>query len=374
MTCHDAREQFSALVDDALATEERAAVDAHLATCADCRRELQRFRDTVALMRAVAPVRAPAGFVDRVLEAARPAPWPRRLLRSLFLPWPVKLPMEAAAIVLVAVGVVLVYRGAPEIQHPVLVDSSAPAMRQGAENTAPQAPAPTPSRETDAMRAMRDARALGKAKDQAPAFARAQEAKKAPEPQVGAAPAEKTDKNVAAAPPPATPQQPEALSRDAETQTTPERRGKKDLKDLQVARKLEAPPAVDTREREMTSQYSRSESAPAPGARADAPAAPRAAPSVAGSSLASVPPDVSGRLTVSDRDAVLRGVAELVARLGAVETRRVDTPELQILELTVPREAYAEFVRELARLGRWQPSREPSALPAQVRVVLQITR
>jgi len=372
MTCHDAREQFSALVDDALATEERAAVDAHLATCADCRRELQRFRDTVALMRAVAPVRAPAGFVDRVLEAARPAPWPRRLLRSLFLPWPVKLPMEAAAIVLVAVGVVLVYRGAPEIQHSALVDSSAPAMRQAAENTAPQAPAPTPSRETDAMRAMRDARELAKAKDQAPAFARAQEAKEAPEPQVGAAPAEKMDKNVAAAPPPATPQRPEALSRDAEPQTTPERRGKKDLKDLQVARKLEAPPAVDTREREMTSQYLRSESAPAPGARADAPVAPRAAPSVAGSSF--VPPDVSGRLTVSDRDAVLRGVAELVARLGAVETRRVDTPDLQILELTVPRESYAEFVRELARLGRWQPSKEPPELPAQVRVVLQIAR
>ena len=374
MTCHDAREQFSALVDDALATEERAAVDAHLATCADCRRELQRFRDTVALMRAVAPVRAPAGFVDRVLEAARPAPWPRHLLRSLLLPWPVKLPLEAAAIVLVAVGVALVYRGAPEIQHSALVDSSAPAMRQTAEDTAPQAPAPTPSRETDAMRATRDARALGKAKDQAPAFARAQEAKEAPEPQVGAAPAEKMDKNVAAASPPATPQQPEALSRDAEPQPTPEGRGKKDLKDLQVARKLEAPPAVDTREREMTSQYSRSESAPAPGARADAPVAPRAAPSVTGSSLAFVPPDVSGRLTVSDRDAVLRGVAELVARLGAVETRRVDTPEVQILELTVPREAYAEFVRELARLGRWQPRREPSALPAQVRVVLQITR
>src|SRR5213593_699944 len=176
MTCHDAREQFSALVDDALATEERAAVDAHLATCADCRRELQRFRDTVALVRAVGPVRAPAGFVDRALEAARPVPWYRRLVRGLFLPWPVKLPMEAAAIVLVAVGVALVYRGAPEIQQSARVDSIAP-MRQAAENTAPQAPSPTPSRETDATGAMRDARALGKAKDQAPAFARAQEAK-----------------------------------------------------------------------------------------------------------------------------------------------------------------------------------------------------
>jgi anti-sigma factor RsiW len=40
MTCHDARDQFSALTDEALAPAERAALDVHLATCADCRREL----------------------------------------------------------------------------------------------------------------------------------------------------------------------------------------------------------------------------------------------------------------------------------------------------------------------------------------------
>jgi len=111
MTCHEARELFSALIDDALGGEERAVLDAHLATCADCGRELQRFRDTVALLRAVEPARAPAGFVDRVLQTARPASWPQRLLRALFLPWPVKLPVEAAAVVLVTVGVCLLVSG-----------------------------------------------------------------------------------------------------------------------------------------------------------------------------------------------------------------------------------------------------------------------
>jgi len=76
---------------------------------------------------------------------------------------------------------------------------------------------------------------------------------------------------------------------------------------------------------------------------------------------------------VSDRDAALRGLAQLLARLGAVEDRRVDGHEGSIIELTIPREAYAEFARELARLGRWQPTREPAALPAQIRVVLRIT-
>ncbi len=137
MTCHDAREQFSALVDDALAADGRAALDAHLATCADCRRELQRFRDTVSLVRAVAPVRAPAGFVDRVLEAARPVSWPRRLVRGLFLPWPVKLPMEAAAVVLVAVGVALVYRGTPELELATRLEQPVPVVAQAPESAAP---------------------------------------------------------------------------------------------------------------------------------------------------------------------------------------------------------------------------------------------
>ncbi|PYN35547.1 MAG: hypothetical protein DME01_11460 [Candidatus Rokuibacteriota bacterium] len=337
MTCLDVREQFSALVDDALAPGERAALDAHLATCADCRRELQRFRDTVALVRAVAPVRAPAGFVERVLEAARPDPWYRRLVRGLFLPWPVKLPMEAAAIVLVAVGVAVVYRGTREIEPSARLDSIAPAVRQAPERAAPQALTPTPQRETDARRAQNDARKLKTAKDQT----------QAPEPPKGPAPAETIHKKAA---------------------ETPERREKQEP---EVAAKPDAPPSA--RERAMTREYARSRPAPAPGARADA-QAPRSTPSVTGSSYAFTPADVSGRLTVSDRDAALRGVAELATRLGAVANRRVDTPDLQILELTVPRDAYDEFVRELARLGRWQPGREPSALPARVRVVLQITR
>ena len=216
MTCHDAREQFSALVDDALAPGERAALDAHLTTCADCRRELQRFRDTVALVRAVGPVRAPAGFVDRALEAARPVPWYRRLVRGLFLPWPVKLPIEAAAIVLVAVGVALVYRGAPELRQAARFDSVAPAVSRAPESTAPPAPGPgpAPERETDARRAQYRARELPRAPDQVQSSVKDQGVK---------GPAEMQDKPTVATPPAPAAQQSAPLSRDAEPQKTLER-------------------------------------------------------------------------------------------------------------------------------------------------------
>jgi hypothetical protein len=117
MTCHDARELFSALIDEALTREQRADVYGHLATCAECRRELTAMERTVALVRGATPVRAPAGFVDRVVAAARPVPWYVRAARTVLLPWSVKLPLGAAAVLLVAGLAVLMFRGSQEQQR-----------------------------------------------------------------------------------------------------------------------------------------------------------------------------------------------------------------------------------------------------------------
>src|SRR3989441_4061336 len=125
VTCHEAREMFSAAVDDALVAGKRSALDAHLVGCADCRRELDRFRQTVALVQALPPERAPAGFVDRVVARARPAPWPARLVRGLFVPW-TKLPLEAAAILLVGGLAVWVFQRTPEQQQSARLEQAPP--------------------------------------------------------------------------------------------------------------------------------------------------------------------------------------------------------------------------------------------------------
>jgi len=383
MTCHDAREQFSALVDGALAPGERAAVEAHLATCADCRRELQRFRDTVALVRAVGPLRAPAGFVDRVLEAARPVPWHRRVVRSLFLPWPIKLPIEAAAVVLVGIGAALVYRATP-VQRFSPVESLAPPMRDRFEGVVPPGSAPGPAREPElarensARRALpadtreADTRERDRAKDQVQALAKAREAKQAAEPPKAPAQAPPA----VPAPPAGAVQQSAPGSRDLDAQKTQER----EKLEAQLADKGDAPRAEVERAPSAGTPYlepappPKPESTPAaPRSQVDAAAAKRAAPSITGSAFA--PPAVSGRLTVTDREAALRSVDELATRLGA-QTHRMDSAagQDQLVELMMPREVYPEFIRELARLGRWQPINEPAELPARVRVVLQIAR
>jgi Putative zinc-finger len=113
VSCQQARELFSAWVDGEAMPAERASVEEHLRACTDCRRELDRFRHTLALLRAVEPVRAPAGFAGRVLARARPAPRPR-LLERVFRPLGAKLPLHAAAIVMVGVLVAYVVRETPD--------------------------------------------------------------------------------------------------------------------------------------------------------------------------------------------------------------------------------------------------------------------
>lgn len=372
MNCHDAREQFSALIDEALSADERAALDAHLATCADCRRELQRFRDTVALMRGAVPVRAPAGFVDRVFEAARPVPWPRRLLNTLFLPWPIKLPMEAAAIVLVGVGVALVYRGSPELQQASLQEPAAARAARAlgpnaSEPRLPEAKAPVEQPAPRVLYGTRDYRArehdmreLGKAKEAE---------------QPGALPDEKKAETSEAAPRAPAPEsgagssRPSAPARDVE----PQKPDVSQDRQAPVGGKLEASAPRTERQRSQAKDVRPDVAQPAE-KRTDALRAQRPAsapPSVASSAFA--PPDVSGRLTVSNREDAIRGLKELVATVGAVETYRLDTSDGPIIEIAVRREKYAELNSGLARLGRWQPNQAPATPPSTIRVVVRIT-
>ena len=117
MNCHDAREWLSDLLDDALATEARARVDAHLARVRRLPARARSPRATVSLLHAVERPQAPAGFVDRVLEAARPAPWYRRALDWLSAVRLLRFPVEAAAVVLVASLAVYVFQGTPELRQ-----------------------------------------------------------------------------------------------------------------------------------------------------------------------------------------------------------------------------------------------------------------
>jgi len=406
MNCHDARELFSDWVDEALTAEDRTRVDAHLAQCADCRTELERFRETVALLHRVERPRAPVGFVDRVLEAARPAPWHRRLLQRLFLPLSVKLPAEAAALLLVAGLAVYVFQRTPDLQQAARQETLGSTTRSDAPPTtlSAQPPAPavaessrgalldrpsTPQPEAEKLKAApEDSRLSGlpearkpaiPAEPRAPAappssverleLKKEREAQnfatpRAPERPASQAPPAPAEESAKAASPPAPPAGAAAPAPSVDP--------KVDVKKEAGAEGLAAPRAPGR-------ALSQSRPAPALEGRADSEGdkvVRSPAPAVPPRSAMRVLPsaDVVGRLAVKDRDAAERALGELLVRAGGVVLSRREEAGATVVEVAVPKTAYLEFSQELARIGTWRPEGEPSELPPNVRVTLRLVQ
>jgi len=253
VTCHDAHERLSDLLDDALEPAAAAVVEAHLAECAECRRELERLRATVGLLQRVEAPRAPAGFVDRVMDRAYPSPWYRRLGAWLFVPVLVKLPVEAAAVVLIAGLAIFLWERTPELRDAARMERSAPASSPSAP-AAPSAPAPTIAPEAERKR----------------------------------------------------------------------------------------------QDESQRGQFS---------------AVPRASSTALPARRPSFPASVEGHLTVSDRVAADRSLADLISRVGGSESRRRQGATATVVEILIPEARYDEFIRSLQALGSWSAEGQPTTLP-----------
>src|SRR5262249_59543560 len=73
MDCNEVQDLLEGYVLDALSQDEQEQVERHLATCADCQRQLAEYRAVTALLpaalAAASPARPPAALKDRILQA-----------------------------------------------------------------------------------------------------------------------------------------------------------------------------------------------------------------------------------------------------------------------------------------------------------------
>ena len=350
MTCSETRDLLSAWLDQALDAHEREQVEAHLAGCPECRRELEGLRSTVTVLSRVEHPRAPVGFVDRVMGEVYPAPWYRKLGRLVFQPLSVKLPLEAGAMVVIAILGVYLLQGTPEMKDAARPDVPAVAPRPDSPPVAPpaplpQAPAPSPSTE-GAARLEKGAPPAAREERERDNLAR--------RPDQAQAPAEmnqdvKKESTVKAEPPATEPEKPE----------TP-------------AARSPAPRALDSREssRDRFEEDRKSAQGAVP-ARPALPLAP-AAPSVM-STKQLIAPMVSGALTVKDRPQAERDLANLISRTGAREIARRQEGNATIVDVVVPQAGYADFRRELGGLGALRLDGQPDATAALVRLAVRIS-
>ncbi len=347
MTCSETRDLLSAWLDQALDAHEREQVEAHLAGCPECRRELEGLRSTVSVLSRVEHARAPVGFVDKVMDEAYPAPWYRKLGRLVFQPLAVKLPLEAGAMAVVAILGVYLLQGTPEMKDAARPDVPAVTSRPDSPPAAPpaplpQAPAPSPPKEDTA-----------RLKSGAPPASRENRERDnlAPRPDQAQAPAEmnqgvKEEAPVKAAPPATEPEKPEP-----------------------PAARSPAPRALDSREssRDRFEEDRKSAQGLAP-ARPAAPAAPPVM-----SAKRFVAPMVSGALTVKDKLQAERDLANLISRTGAREIARRQEGNATIVDVVVPQAGYADFLRELGGLGALRLDGQPDATAALVRLAVRIS-
>jgi hypothetical protein len=352
MTCAECRDAFSAYADDALGAEARAAVEHHLAGCSECRREWQRFTATVDLLHAVPSERAPAGFVDRVMAAARPLAWHRRLARAVLVPWTVKLPLEAAAVVMVAGLAVLIFQRSSEMQQFAREPQAqtAPALEETAKTqrkdatarvaehevmtSAPPAPSAPPRGYDLPPQGLTDSRA---AVPEAKRDAARSEGEVSPEPLL------------------------------ARRQQIPESESFKALRPAApspapAAKSAPVPPNVAATAAPPAETRAKREDTVAKEAERDADQVQRL--------VARVPAAVELRLTVTDRAATERDIASIVERLGGA---LVAGPASGTLEIMVPSTAFGALASDLARLGTLRIVRQPAELPDSVRINLRLT-
>ena len=365
MTCAENREQHSALLDGELTVEARARVQAHLDGCGECAGELARLARMLGMLHALPPERAPVGFVDRVLEAARPTPWYVRLGRRVLLPWRVKVPLEAAAVIVVALGAVYVFQRMPELQQAARYEAPAPAPAP----PSPSAPAPSPA---------------------PPAAGRepvAREPAPAPESRPAAPPAESQEQPARSAAPPAeapradssrTPKLESVMKERDATLAEPGARAAAKTNVLKDAPRPAAPAPAATAETERAREKKADDlSAAGPKAQVEGPSQPlgQAAPAAPATAHTLTAPHVSGRLRVFNRDAAERALADLRDRLGVAEAFRRDAGDGGVvIEVVVPRAVYAEFTRGLTEIGVWAGGRDPATPPEQIRLQILLLR
>ncbi len=135
MTVHVPPEQLSVYLDGRVSAVERRQVEAHLEACASCRNALAGLRHSMALLRELEAVRAPAGFraaVRERLQAERASPqrsrfWPLGLTLRWRASW--RAGLVAAAVMLTALFAVSLWPQAFPPRNAAVVEP--PDVRSG---------------------------------------------------------------------------------------------------------------------------------------------------------------------------------------------------------------------------------------------------
>jgi len=143
MECKDIHKRLSAYLEKDVSSQQKEAIDKHLKQCKRCRQDLADLKKTIGYVQQLKDVEPPRWLAQRVMAQVRAeAEAKRGIVKRLFYPFHIKLPLEAIAVIFVAIGAIYIFKTMqPQMQLakiPTETREMAPAPA-----TAPKREAPT---------------------------------------------------------------------------------------------------------------------------------------------------------------------------------------------------------------------------------------
>jgi len=198
MNCDEVQSKLSEYFEDLQDPETTARISNHLSACDRCRTEADELTQTVQLVNALPEVDPPAGFATRVMARIKEPASEPRFWQRFFFPFHIKLPIHAAAVILVSILAAYVYHKEPQQRQLQIGEAELDGLKQDERygSAAPEFRASVPTtKKNEAL-----------AKKQAPKVP----ASASPPVAVGQSPREKTQESLSYRldAPPAAPQRP----------------------------------------------------------------------------------------------------------------------------------------------------------------------
>ncbi|MCF8066975.1 MAG: zf-HC2 domain-containing protein [Desulfobacterales bacterium] len=108
MNCRDIEKHLSAFIDNALDDEIRPRVEEHIASCTECAEKLSALQSVSNALGDLPIIKAPSDFMENLHKRIKPESFLKKLFRTLFVPFRIKIPIEFATAAMVGVLVFFV--------------------------------------------------------------------------------------------------------------------------------------------------------------------------------------------------------------------------------------------------------------------------
>jgi hypothetical protein len=136
MEHNDIRHRLSEYIDGSIADQEKIEIEAHLKTCQQCSDALQELRKTIEHIKTVEDIDPPAWMTQKIMATVRAEVGEKKsLFHRLFYPLRVKIPIQAIAVLFLAVTGFYIYQNI----QPAKRISEAPSQKFAAKKPVPPA-------------------------------------------------------------------------------------------------------------------------------------------------------------------------------------------------------------------------------------------